>query len=108
MNPVIEFSYRGWLIRVSLDEAGWSAKTKHPQHQQFNTIVGAFASAADAIQAGVNYVTWTNPSRTMQQLLRELRDSHHLNQQEYQHLCVSFEKGMQRLLPLRTKQEYES
>ncbi|MBD1865197.1 MULTISPECIES: hypothetical protein [Trichocoleus] len=33
------------------------------------------------------------------------RDNQHLNPDEYKQLYVSFEKGMQRLLPLRPKKE---
>jgi hypothetical protein len=108
MHDVIEFPYRGWLIRVSFDEEGWSAQAKHPRGKDFATIKSSFAFAADAIHAAVNYVTWTNPSATMQHLLQELRDNQKLNSDEYKHLYVSFEKGMQRLFPLRPKQEHES
>ncbi|MBD2119311.1 hypothetical protein [Trichocoleus sp. FACHB-262] len=109
-NDAIEFPYRGWLIRVTFDAAGWTAQAKHPRGKNFATIQSSYAFAADAIQAAVHFVTWANPSRAMQQLLIELRDNQHLNQQEYQHLYVSFEKGMQHLFPLKTKplQEYES
>ncbi|MEP0872388.1 hypothetical protein NDA01_21470 [Trichocoleus desertorum AS-A10] len=108
-NDAIEFLYRGWLIQVTFDEDGWSAKAKHPRGKNFATIKSSFAFAADAIHAAVNYVTWTNPSSTMQHLLQELRDSNQLNPDEYKHLYVSFETGMQRLFPLRPKQqEHES
>jgi hypothetical protein len=108
MHDAIEFPYRGWLIRVSFDEEGWSAQAKHPRGKHFATIKSSFAFAADAIHAAVNYVTWTNPSSAMQQLLIELRDTQQLNSDEYKQLFMSFEIGMQRLLPLRPKQEHES
>jgi hypothetical protein len=109
MHDAIEFPYRGWLIRVTCDKGGWSAQAKHPRGQHFSTIQSSYDFAADAIQAAVHFVTWANPSRAMQQLLIELRDKNHLNNDEYKHLYVSFEQGMQHLLPLKTKplQEYE-
>ncbi|MBD2095903.1 hypothetical protein H6F90_12170 [Trichocoleus sp. FACHB-591] len=77
-NDAIEFPYRGWLIRVTFDAAGWTAQAKHPRGKNFATIQSSYAFAADAIQAAVNFVTWANPSRAMQQLLIELRDNQHL------------------------------
>ncbi|MEP0873599.1 hypothetical protein NDA01_27965 [Trichocoleus desertorum AS-A10] len=108
-NDAIEFPYRGWLIRVTCDKGGWSAQAKHPRGKNFATIQSSYDFAADAIQAAVHFVTRANPSHAMQQLLIELRDHQHLNNDEYKHLYVSFEKGMQRLLPIKTKplQEYE-
>jgi hypothetical protein len=101
MHDVIEFPYRGWLIRVVPDEQGWTAQAQHPRMKQPCTVAGSFLMAADALQAAVRYVTWTAPSAAIHQALQELHQAHQLTALEYNALVISFDHGWRAQLPTR-------
>jgi hypothetical protein len=101
MHDAIEFPYRGWLIQVTFDEDGWSAKAKHPRGKDFATITRSFPFAADAIHAALSYVTWTAPSAAIHQALQELHQAHQLTALEYNALVISFDHGWRAQLSAR-------
>ncbi|MEP0872867.1 hypothetical protein NDA01_23915 [Trichocoleus desertorum AS-A10] len=105
---IIQFPYRGWILKVTPDSDGYTAHLSHPRQQadnEFFVVATGFDSACDAAKAAMLLADVSTAELAIREVLNDMMNSDRLSQKEFNHLAVSIRGVWRKEKPIRASVE---
>lgn len=84
MTEVIQFPYRGWVVKVAPESDGWTAYIHHPRmlDDGFVVIASKFSSAVDAVRVAMEWANYGTIESEIRKALEDEVESNRLTHAE--------------------------
>lgn len=105
---IIQFPYRGWILKVTPDSDGYTAHLSHPRQQtdnEFMRISDRYDSASDAVRVAMLWADTASADLAIREVLNEMKDSDRLSPTESKYLCASIRGVWRKEKPARASAE---
>ncbi|MBD2099247.1 hypothetical protein H6F90_29730 [Trichocoleus sp. FACHB-591] len=96
---IILFTYRSWVIEVTPEQDGWTARVRHPKSENFCVAAQRLLLASDAVTAAMGYVNQGVVAALIKPTLLEWRRSNRLQGEEFANLMMSPNRYWRSQLP---------
>ncbi|MBD2099246.1 hypothetical protein H6F90_29725 [Trichocoleus sp. FACHB-591] len=105
---IIQFPYRGWILKVTPDSDGYTAHLSHPRQQadnEFFVVATRFDSACDAIKAAMLFADIGTAELAIREVLSDMMNCDRLSLKEFNCLAASIRGVWRKEKPIRAAVE---